>query len=80
MRAKRIKDIQQSVFTPTKLTRHTELMLRTRESRALSQPKVLNPVRDQAVDTEVLRSKRNLISNGPPLLPDDPTVLKKIQL
>jgi hypothetical protein len=31
-------------------------------------------VRDHAVDTEVLRSKRNLISNGPPLLPDDPTV------
>jgi len=33
-------------------------------------------VRDQAVDTEALRSKRNLISNGLPLLPDDPTVLK----
>ena len=51
-------------------------MLRSRETMTFSQPKVLNLVRDQAIDTEVLRSKRNLISNGPPLLPDDPTVSK----
>jgi len=49
-------------------------MLRNRETRISSQPKVLNLVRDQAVDIEVLRSKRNIISNGPPLLTDDPTV------
>jgi len=71
--AKRIKDIQQSVFTPVKLPRHTGHMLRARKTTNSSQPKVLNLVRDQAVDTEVLRSKRNLISNGPPMLPDDPT-------
>jgi hypothetical protein len=72
--AKRIKDIQQSVFTPsTKLPRHAGQVLRAHEMN-LSQPKVLNLMRDQAVDSEVLRSKRNLISNGPPMLPDDPTV------
>ena len=72
--AKRIRDIQQSVFTPTRLPRYSGQMLRSRETMTFSQPKVLNLVRDQAIDTEVLRSKRNLISNGPPLLPDDPTV------
>jgi len=72
--AKRIKDIQQSVFTPTKLLRYTGQMLRTRETTNSSQPKVLSLVRDQAVDKEELRSKRNLKSSGPPLLPDYPTV------
>ena len=54
--AERIKEIQQSVFTPTKLSRHTGQVLRAHEMN-LSQPKILNLVREQAVDTEVLRSK-----------------------
>jgi len=72
--AKRIKDLQQSKFTPTKFLCHTKQTLQTRETLNSSQPKVLNLMRDQAVKAEVLRSKRNLTSNGPSLLPDDPTV------
>jgi len=52
--AKRIKDIQKSVFTPTKLPHHTGQRLRAHETTNAWQPKVLNLVRDQAVDTKVL--------------------------
>jgi len=72
--AKRIKDLQQSKFTPTKFLRHTKQTLKTRETLNSSRPTVLNLMRDQAVKAEVLRSKRILISNWPPILPDDPTV------
>jgi len=39
MSAKRIKDMQQSVFTPTKLPRHTGQMLRTRETKPHRSPR-----------------------------------------
>jgi len=52
---KRIKDLQQTVFTPTKFLRHTVVSRKTCENLNPLQPKVLNQIRDQAVDTEVLR-------------------------
>ena len=75
--AKRIQDLQQSIFTPTKTFRyHPGHIGRSLGSPDALQPTILHIARDSVIDSEVLRSKRSLIAKGPPLLPDEPTVIQ----
>ena len=75
MNARRIKEIQRSIFTPTKSLRYMSTVTEPIPSSIanFSQSKVLKINNSYNIDTEVMRSKRKLIDNGPPTLPNDST-------
>jgi hypothetical protein len=77
--AKRFKELHQTIFTPTKSFRHHPIHTNMTFGSPFSlQPQVLNITKDFSIDNEVIRSKRNLIAKGPPLLPDEPTVIRSV--
>ena len=66
--ARRIKEIQRSIFTPTKSLRYLSSVTDLTPSSIadFSQSKVLKINNSYNVDAEVMRSKRKLIGSGPP--------------
>jgi len=73
--AKRLDDIQKSIFTPTKKARNSRIQVNDMSrNHEVEQPKILSLKVNEAVRMEVLRSKRNFIAGGPPLLKDKPTL------
>ena len=73
--ARRIKEIQRSIFTPTKSLRYLSSVTDLTPSSIadFSQSKVLKINNSYNVDAEVMRSKRKLIDSGPPTLANEPT-------
>ena len=71
--AKNFEELQRSIFTPTQFPIHGKMKPSSFEHDALTNSQVLNLIDDDEIDTEVLRSKRNFISTGPPSLSENPT-------
>jgi len=67
--------LQKAVFSPLSNSRNLKSL---DDSSYLDlecvHPKTLNIINDELVRTEVLRSKRNFIASGPPMLGDKPTI------
>ena len=73
--ARRIRDIQRSIFTPTKSLRYLGIVTESTPSSIAnsSQSKVLTINNSYNVDAEVMKSKRKLIDKGPPILINEHT-------
>jgi len=71
--AKNFEELQISIFTPIQFPIHGKKKPSSLEHDVLTNSQVLNLIDDDEIDIEVLRSKRNFISTGPPSLSDEPT-------
>ena len=73
---KQLDELQKAIFSPMKSIRNSGSSLSSGPdiTRPVQPDQVLYLWKDEAVDMEVLRIKRNFTTGGPPMLPDKPTL------